>query len=141
MSHGDAHPCSAAHLWSHVPPQVMLADIAPSSSSCEHTMNTLRYANRVKELRKGELLTFGTHGNQSLSFLADLFTPHPSPSAQRLHDGTLPFMTHWHILSAAPLHGAATCSDSFTALSQTLGIGAISCSAFERQSWEAGEGS
>jgi hypothetical protein len=33
----------------------MLANIAPSSSSCEHTMNTLRYANRVKELRKGAL--------------------------------------------------------------------------------------
>jgi hypothetical protein len=47
--------CSVTRLSSHVAPQVMLANIAPSSSSCEHTMNTLRYANRVKELRKGAL--------------------------------------------------------------------------------------
>jgi hypothetical protein len=56
-------------------------------------------------------------------------------STQRAHDGTLPFLTHWNILSAAPLQGAAACGDSFEGLSQILGIGAISCSAFERQSW------
>lgn len=32
---------------------VMLANVSPNSSSCEHTLNTLRYANRVKELTKG----------------------------------------------------------------------------------------
>lgn len=32
---------------------VMIANISPCSSSCEHTLNTLRYADRVKELRKG----------------------------------------------------------------------------------------
>jgi len=31
---------------------VMIANVAPNISSCEHTMNTLRYAYRVKELRK-----------------------------------------------------------------------------------------
>jgi kinesin family protein 2/24 len=31
---------------------VMIGNISPSSSSCEHTLNTLRYANRVKELKK-----------------------------------------------------------------------------------------
>jgi hypothetical protein len=30
----------------------MIANISPSSSCNEHTLNTLRYADRVKELRK-----------------------------------------------------------------------------------------
>lgn len=31
----------------------MIGNISPSTSCCEHTLNTLRYADRVKELRKG----------------------------------------------------------------------------------------
>lgn len=31
---------------------VMIANISPNSTSVEHTLNTLRYADRVKELRK-----------------------------------------------------------------------------------------
>eukprot|EP00884_Botryococcus_braunii_P004706 jgi/Botrbrau1/14236/Bobra.0099s0011.1 len=31
---------------------VMIANVSPSSFSCEHTLNTLRYADRVKELRR-----------------------------------------------------------------------------------------
>ena len=30
---------------------VMIANVSPASGSCEHTLNTLRYAYRVKELR------------------------------------------------------------------------------------------
>ncbi|EAN86493.1 putative MCAK-like kinesin [Trypanosoma cruzi] len=31
---------------------VMIGNVSPASGSCEHTLNTLRYADRVKELRK-----------------------------------------------------------------------------------------
>ena len=30
----------------------MIANVSPSKSCCEHTLNTLRYADRVKELKK-----------------------------------------------------------------------------------------
>ena len=32
---------------------VMIGNVSPASTSCEHTLNTLRYADRVKELRHG----------------------------------------------------------------------------------------
>ena len=31
---------------------VMIANVSPSNINCEHTLNTLRYADRVKELKK-----------------------------------------------------------------------------------------
>ena len=31
---------------------VMIGNISPALTSCEHTLNTLRYADRVKELKK-----------------------------------------------------------------------------------------
>lgn len=37
---------------------VMIANISPSSSSVEHTLNTLRYADRVKGMVHAHLLTF-----------------------------------------------------------------------------------
>lgn len=39
---------------------VMIAAISPGSGSCEHTLNTLRYAFRVKELRHGGGSNSGT---------------------------------------------------------------------------------
>lgn len=30
----------------------MIANVSPGNSCCEHTLNTLRYADRVKELKK-----------------------------------------------------------------------------------------
>jgi kinesin family protein 2/24 len=31
----------------------MIGNISPGSGSCENTLNTLRYADRIKELKKG----------------------------------------------------------------------------------------
>ena len=32
----------------------MIANVSGGSSCCEHTLNTLRYADRVKELKSGD---------------------------------------------------------------------------------------
>lgn len=31
----------------------MIGNISPGAHSCEHTLNTLRYSDRVKELKRG----------------------------------------------------------------------------------------
>ena len=48
---------------------VMLANVSPNSGSCEHTLNTLRYADRVKELKRGEggKLTGGVKDNNTVN--------------------------------------------------------------------------
>lgn len=40
----------------------MIANVSPASSCCEHTLNTLRYADRVKELKKGNEATMASGG-------------------------------------------------------------------------------
>jgi len=40
---------------------VMIANISPNSGSCENTLNTLRYADRVKELKKVSFVKFVLH--------------------------------------------------------------------------------
>lgn len=42
---------------------VMIANVSPASSNCEHTLNTLRYSDRVKEIRRS-----GGCGSASSSF-------------------------------------------------------------------------
>ncbi|ONH98124.1 hypothetical protein PRUPE_7G231000 [Prunus persica] len=51
---------------------VMISCISPSSGSCEHTLNTLRYADRVKSLSKGS--GSRRHQSSSLSYLRDSTT-------------------------------------------------------------------
>ena len=46
---------------------LMIANLSPSLSCCEHTLNTLRYADRVKELKKG-----GQGGNTQFGNLSDM---------------------------------------------------------------------
>ncbi|KAF8027555.1 hypothetical protein BT93_E0457 [Corymbia citriodora subsp. variegata] len=52
---------------------VMISCISPSSGSCEHTLNTLRYADRVKSLSKGsnpkkDVLSSTTNLKESTTF-------------------------------------------------------------------------
>lgn len=42
---------------------VLIGNVSPNSSSCEHSLNTLRYANRVKELKK----SLGSQDKQKVS--------------------------------------------------------------------------
>ena len=41
----------------------MIANVSPASSCCEHTLNTLRYGDRVKELKK-DGSSGGSNSNQ-----------------------------------------------------------------------------
>uniref|UniRef100_A0A7N0TJ06 Kinesin-like protein n=1 Tax=Kalanchoe fedtschenkoi TaxID=63787 RepID=A0A7N0TJ06_KALFE len=63
---------------------VMISCISPSSGSCEHTINTLRYADRVKSLSKGngsrrEVTQMNTSLRESTTFLSSSAVPVPSP--------------------------------------------------------------
>lgn len=53
----------------------MIATVSPSSSNCEHTINTLRYADRVKEL-KGPSNLGGSEGPREIREI-------PSPMAHK----------------------------------------------------------
>mmetsp|Transcript_28333 Transcript_28333/g.64199 ORF Transcript_28333/g.64199 Transcript_28333/m.64199 type:complete len:610 (-) Transcript_28333:252-2081(-) len=48
---------------------VMIANVSPGTSACEHTMNTLRYANRVKQLKSADRAKDGYS-------LKDAYMPH-----------------------------------------------------------------
>jgi len=49
---------------------VMVANISPTLNNCEHTLNTLRYADRVKELKKAGDTNGNTGGLTDLDLLA-----------------------------------------------------------------------
>lgn len=38
----------------------MIANVSPASNCSEHTLNTMRYADRVKELKKSDKAHFTT---------------------------------------------------------------------------------
>lgn len=65
---------------------VMIANVSPNSTSCEHTLNTLRYADRVKEIKKdgqrpGSVPTSARGAeDEDVSGLAALLHKLPPPS-------------------------------------------------------------
>jgi len=50
---------------------VMIACVSPAAGSCEHTLNTLRYADRVKELRSNVVGTLSSSSSSSSSSICD----------------------------------------------------------------------
>ncbi len=64
---------------------IMIANISPNSGSCEHTLNTLRYADRVKELRSasasggGHAAVGPASGGKKGPVGLDAYMPHMPP--------------------------------------------------------------
>lgn len=58
---------------------MMVANISPNSASCEHTLNTLRYADRVKELKKGQ-------GAGAAAGKLDAYMPHMAKAGVKRYD-------------------------------------------------------
>ena len=58
----------------------MIATVSPSSANCEHTINTLRYADRVKELKgsNGGLVTFEDCSEMEIREIPSPMAPPPS---------------------------------------------------------------
>jgi len=59
---------------------VMIANVSPNSGGCENTLNTLRYADRVKELKKGQ--GQGAAGAKGY----DAYMPHQGKQGKRNFD-------------------------------------------------------
>jgi kinesin family protein 2/24 len=73
---------------------VMIANISPNSGSCEHSLNTLRYADRVKELKRGAGAAAAPGGVKGY----DAYMPHQGKQGRRTYedgsnDGGTAFIT------------------------------------------------
>jgi len=63
----------------------MISCVSPGASCCEHTLNTLRYADRVKELKKETGLRKGKYGQDDIDFLANaLMLPRTQANTTRI---------------------------------------------------------
>eukprot|EP01017_Pseudomicrothorax_dubius_P016156 TRINITY_DN1836_c0_g1_i1.p1 TRINITY_DN1836_c0_g1~~TRINITY_DN1836_c0_g1_i1.p1 ORF type:complete len:638 (+),score=143.28 TRINITY_DN1836_c0_g1_i1:107-2020(+) len=60
---------------------VMIGNISPAQSNCEHTLNTLRYADRVKELKKPPS---ESQSNQLDALARQLMLPRQNTNAHRM---------------------------------------------------------
>jgi kinesin family protein 2/24 len=73
---------------------VMIANVSPATGSCEHTLNTLRYAYRVKELRDGgkdnEPSKTEANASRATRFAADGVTPVGAPEKEKEKESSLP---------------------------------------------------
>mgnify|MGYP006416632455 CR=1 FL=1 len=73
---------------------VMIANVSPATGSCEHTLNTLRYAYRVKELRDGgkdgEPSKTEANASRATRFAADGVTPVGVSASEKEKESSLP---------------------------------------------------
>ncbi|KAK3160822.1 hypothetical protein QOZ80_1BG0065290 [Eleusine coracana subsp. coracana] len=67
---------------------VMISCISPSSGSCEHTLNTLRYADRVKSLSKGGNTKKEQFPVQSISSKESTYPSYPLSEAEETIERT-----------------------------------------------------
>eukprot|EP00092_Neocalanus_flemingeri_P008415 GFUD01009071.1.p1 GENE.GFUD01009071.1~~GFUD01009071.1.p1 ORF type:complete len:751 (+),score=217.39 GFUD01009071.1:276-2528(+) len=67
----------------------MIAMISPSLSSCEHTLNTLRYADRVKELGSKRPAREGHNGGDMVEYEDDMGDILDDNESGRMEDGVL----------------------------------------------------
>ena len=69
----------------------MIGNISPSASCCEHTLNTLRYADRVKELKRSTSAP-RTPGSENVSLAHQLMLPrqHKMPPAAPSYESAAP---------------------------------------------------
>ena len=67
---------------------VMIACVSPAAGSCEHTLNTLRYADRVKELRSNVVGTLSSSSSSSLSSIGDALARKASLQSPSQHAPT-----------------------------------------------------
>ena len=58
---------------------VMIANVSPGTMSCEHTMNTLRYANRVKQLKGADKAREKQPGGGGGGNAYNAYMPHQGP--------------------------------------------------------------
>jgi hypothetical protein len=67
----------------------MIANVSPASSCCEHTLNTLRYTDRVKEMKKdmaggGNAQVQGTNKNKEDMLSRELMLARQSQNVTKI---------------------------------------------------------
>lgn len=70
----------------------MIATVSPNSASCEHTLNTLRYADRVKQLKKGVQVPLPSALPPGAELLPQQASHHPA--VRRSSAGLSAYMPH-----------------------------------------------
>jgi len=73
----------------------MIANVSPHISACEHTMNTLRYADRVKQIKRNLTATaIAEQEHADARKVGQIALPAPAHPPTPTHSSTPPLHTH-----------------------------------------------